>query len=168
MLASVPPEKAEPGNVPYPQANDLDKVIDLIVSLSGDPITKESISDFFEFDERQGDYYANAAIYLGFLSRDRSNKGSFVLTDLGTDLQRCRTRRCLTHLLVRQLLQRPTLRQAITRMRERGFVAESVEIEEIMDLIDEFDGRYNTTTRRRRASTIRSWLQWLSSNVHFS
>ncbi|MGD9937525.1 MAG: hypothetical protein AB7S61_08645 [Methanoregulaceae archaeon] len=168
LLASVPPEEAEPRPVPYPQANDLDKVIDLIVSSNGDPITKESISDYFEFDVRQGDYYADAAIYMGFLNRDRSNRGSFVLTDLGTELQGCRTRRCRNHLLVRQLLRRPTLRQAITRMRERGFVAESVEIQEIMDLIDEFDGRYNTTTRRRRASTVRSWLQWLSSNVHFS
>ncbi len=143
-------------------------MIDLIVSSGEDPITKESISDFFEFDVRQGGYYAGAAIYLGFLNRDRSKKGPFVLTDLGTELKSCRTRRCRNHLLVRQLLRRPTLRQAITRMRERGFVAESVEIQEIMDLIDEFDGRYNTTTRRRRASTVRSWLQWLSSNVHFS
>lgn len=168
LMESVPPGDAEPASVPYPQANDLDKIIDIIVSSSDDPITKESITGYFEFDERQGDYYANAAIYLDFLSRDRSHPGSFILTDLGKQLQHCRTRRSRNNLLVRQLFRRPTFRQAIIRMKEQGFVAESVEIDEIMDMIDVFDGRCNPVTCRRRASTVRSWLKWLSSNVHFT
>jgi len=41
-------------------------------------------------------------------------------------------------------------------MMERGFGADSVEIDEIVDLINACDGRYNPVTCRRRASTVRS------------
>jgi len=168
FLQSVPNMDTEPIHIPFPQANDLDKIIDLIVSSTGDPITKESIAEHFEFDERQGDYYANATIYLGFLERNGNNSGLLIVTDLGKEMQRCRTRRCRHILLLRQLLQRPTFRETITRMNERGFVVESVPVEEIEEIINEFDGRYNPVTCHRRASTVRSWLKWISLNVQFN
>lgn len=165
LLESVPLSEVELDNVPFPQANDLDKIIDIIVSAADEPLTKESIAERFEFDERQGDYYANASIYLGFLQRDLESMSTFLVTDLGKELQRCRTRRCRLNLLIRQLIQRPTFRTAIILMKERELVVESVGIEEIADLINKFDGRYNPVTCRRRASTVRSWLNWISLNV---
>ena len=57
-------------DVPYPQANDLDKVIDIVTNFHSAGLTnKPAIAEFFDFDERQGDYYANAGYYLGLLKR---------------------------------------------------------------------------------------------------
>ena len=66
-------EGIEPEGIPFPQANDLDKVADLVSMSEADIITKESIADLFEFDERQGDYYANAARYIGLFRETRKS-----------------------------------------------------------------------------------------------
>ncbi|GAK56524.1 hypothetical protein U27_03486 [Candidatus Vecturithrix granuli] len=57
LLQDVPVE-TEPA-VPYPQANDLDKVVDIIHLVATGISTKSEISEYFDFDERQGDYYLN-------------------------------------------------------------------------------------------------------------
>ena len=57
-------------DVPYPQANDLDKVVDIVTNFKSAGLSnKPAIAEFFDFDERQGDYYANAGYYLGLLKR---------------------------------------------------------------------------------------------------
>lgn len=80
MLVEMPPGQ-EP-DVPYPQANDLDKVIDIVTNNKAGLTTKSAIADFFDFEERQGDYYANAAVYLGLLKRKPGSE-EFVLTREG-------------------------------------------------------------------------------------
>lgn len=159
-------EAIEPNFVPFPQANDLDKIIDLIVSFNDELSTKEGIAEYFEFDERQGDYYANAAIYLDFLGRGEA-RGRFTLTPLGQELQRCKTRRCRNTLLLTQLFKRPTYRYSIELLNNAQFNVDSVAIDDISDLIQQFDIRYNEVTRYRRASTVKSWLKWIHANIRF-
>jgi len=51
------------------QANDLDKIVDIITNFKSAGLSnKPAIAEFFDFDERQGDYYANAGYYLGLLN----------------------------------------------------------------------------------------------------
>src|SRR5208337_2941931 len=70
-------------DVPYPQANDLDKVIDIVTNFHSRSLSnKPAIADFFDFDERQGDYYLNAGYYLGLLRRVPSST-EFSLTREG-------------------------------------------------------------------------------------
>ncbi|KUG13676.1 mu-like prophage protein gp29 [hydrocarbon metagenome] len=166
LAHATPVDVAEPVFVPFPQANDLDKIIDLVVSFNDELSTKEGIAEYFEFDERQGDYYANAAIYLGFLNRGDS-RGDFSLTSLGQELQRCRTRRCRNTLLLSQLFTRPTFRYSIELLRESHFNVDSISIEDIAEIIHRFDIRYNEVTRNRRASTVKSWLRWVRDNINF-
>jgi len=159
-------EAIEPNFVPFPQANDLDKIIDLIVSFNDELSTKEGIAEYFEFDERQGDYYANAAIYLGFFDRGEGSS-RFSLTELGGELKRCRTRRCRNGILFSQLLKRPTFRRSIEILMDSHFDVSSIRIEEIAESIRRCDTRYNEVTRRRRASTVKTWLKWISQNIKF-
>ncbi len=57
-------------DVPYPQANDLDKVIDIVTNFHTAGLSNNrAVAEFFDFDERQGDYYLNAGYYLGLLKR---------------------------------------------------------------------------------------------------
>ncbi len=42
--------------VPFPQADDLDKVLDTVSAVDEGVQTRELLAAFFEFDERQGDY----------------------------------------------------------------------------------------------------------------
>ena len=80
-------------------------------------MSKAAIAEHFEFDERQGDYYANAGVYLGLV--DRSDAG-FVLSELGSRLIGTRSLARRTELLVEQMLRRPVLRDAFALLQAHG------------------------------------------------
>lgn len=168
FVKTVPVASEEPQGVPYPQANDLDKVIDLVTNFEGDTLdTKESIATFFDFDERQGDYYANAAIYLGFLKRDDDRGNTFELTPLGETLRRYNNRNQRNLLLLKQILAKPTFNTLLHDLIQLNCNLERLSLAHIADVIEA-----NTTlsgdTLRRRASTVKRWFQWICDNVEFT
>lgn len=60
--------------IPFPQANSFERIISLLEMLNTDIVkSKEEITDEFNFDPRQTDYYFNAGKYLGFLEEDTIN-----------------------------------------------------------------------------------------------
>jgi hypothetical protein len=146
--------------VPYPQANDLDKVVDLVSLIDSGVDTKDTIADFFEFDERQGDYYANAGRYLGLLDRHGSQ---FVLTGLGRQFVQIRSVSGKSRLLIEQLLTRPTFRANLELLLQHGMELETVSNEEIARVVEQFTD-LSGSTPGRRASTVRSWLRWILEN----
>ena len=101
--------EAEP-DVPYPQGNDLDKVIDLVSLIDQGVATKTEIAEYFEFDDRQGDYYANAACYLGYLIRDDQK---YMLTELGREFLAIRSSSMRNAAVVEQMLQRAIVSQIL-------------------------------------------------------
>lgn len=151
--------------IPYPQADDLDKVIDIVTNFSDEELyNKQNIAAYFEFDERQGDYYANAAIYLGFLERKEGRTGEFELTDTGDKLANCNNRSQRNLLLLKQLLKKPSFNELFSIIIKNKSDFQSLSIDTIESVI-----RKNTTltanTPKRRASTVKSWLNWITKNL---
>jgi hypothetical protein len=157
--------ESEP-NVPYPQANDLDKVIDIITNYHSGLTSKTAIAEFFEFDERQGDYYANAAIYLGLLKRGRPRFSEFELTREGEFIASSPNRSQRNLLLLKQMIRKPSFNE-ITRL----FVSQNYDITllntEMLAPIIQRRVPLNDTTVRRRASTVMSWLRWMVAGMEF-
>jgi hypothetical protein len=145
---------------PFPQADDLDKVVDLVKLAGSGLADKTQFAEFFEFDERQGDYYANAAKYLGLLERDGHG---FQLTELGAAFNRLTARAERTTCIARQFLKRPALRRIVELLAARNYLLASLGEEEISGIIAE-SARLNPTTARRRALTARVWMAWLLKN----
>ncbi|HKP97353.1 MAG TPA: hypothetical protein VJ385_16525 [Fibrobacteria bacterium] len=145
----------------FPQANDLDKVVDLVRIAGNGGVTKAGVAEAFGFDERQGDYYANAACYLGFLRRDEA---LFEVTGSGTAFNALRSRAERTKALVARMLEVPSLREAIGLLAERGFRAEKIAQGELAGLVRKHTG-LGASTPERRASTVRAWLGWIMRNV---
>jgi hypothetical protein len=154
-------------DVPYPQANDLDKVIDIVINFSKGLTTKAAISEFFEFDERQGDYYANAAIYLGFLERRRPASSAFQLTREGEYITSSQNRSQRNLLLLKQILKKPSFNEIVSLFMDQHFDLPALKIEIISSIIRRYVS-LNHTTARRRSSTVLSWLKWLEFNMDFS
>ncbi|MEO6097386.1 MAG: hypothetical protein ABIW76_17715 [Fibrobacteria bacterium] len=150
----------EPGSA-FPQANDLDKVVDLLQSAAGGGLAKAQIAEAFEFEERQGDYYANAAVYLGLMRRV---DGFFELTAAGFAFNTLRSRAERTRALVRRMLEIPSLREALRLLVERGFRVEKIGSAELAEII-RVRTSLGATTPERRASTLRAWLVWIARNV---
>ena len=151
---------AEPEGA-FPQANDLDKVVDLVLIASNGNVTKARIAEAFGFEERQGDYYANAAAYLGLLRRADA---AFEITGAGIAFNALRSRAERTRALVGRMLAIPSLREAVRLLVERGFRAEKIAAGELADVIRERTG-LGASTPGRRASTLRAWLGWIMGNV---
>jgi hypothetical protein len=150
----------ESEETPFPQADDLDKVIDL-AKLVGTGLTeKTQFADLFEFDERQGDYYANAAKYLGLLQRVGSG---FQLTQSGAVFSALPARSERTIYIARQLLKRPSFRRAIELLLARNLLLASLGPRELAAIVATETG-LNLTTASRRALTLRTWLTWLLKN----
>lgn len=160
-LLSERPAEAEPDG-PFPQANDLDKVIDLVqIAAEGVVVSKEDIAGTFDFEERQGDYYGNAACYLGLLGR---GEGGYRATDAGRAFARLRTRSERTTALVGRLLSVPSLRQVFELLVSREYRAEKIASGEIAAIIERCTGLAGSTPARR-ASTVRAWLTWVMANI---
>ncbi len=160
--SSIEPEPA----VPYPQANDLDKVIDIITNFySAGLSNKSSIANFFDFDERQGDYYANAGYYLGLLSRV-AGSSDFKLTEQGEYIAKSENRSRRNLLLLKQMLKKPSFNEIIQLLEKNNQDLSTFTIEMIARIIQKHV-ELNDTTAKRRASTVIRWLKWIDEAIEF-
>jgi hypothetical protein len=153
------PEKSEP-NVPFPQANNLDKIVDLIKFVQSGAKNKYAIAEYFEFNERQGDYYANAASYLRLLEK---TKDGFILTAKGDELSKQEFLVERTKLLIIQMLEVPSLRDVLILFKKRNYNLKDISDEEIAQIIRKHIN-VNEITAMRRSSTVKSWLNWIIKN----
>lgn len=144
-----------PTDVPFPQADDLSKVFDVADILSGGPADKDEIAERFQVDPRQGDYYANAAAWLGMA--EKSN-GNFVLTKTGREFNKL-TRIERMEQVADILAKSPGFAEALA-VQAAG---NSLRLTDIVRVIGRNYG-LSGTTAPRRASTVRSWIEYLSSN----
>ena len=153
-------------NVPYPQANDLDKVIDIVTNYYSGLTSKTAIAEFFEFDERQGDYYANAAIYLGLLKRGRPRSSEFELTREGEFIANSQNRSQRNLLLLKQMLKKPSFNEIIHLFVSKNYDIALLNTDMRAPIIQRHIS-LNETTAKRRASTVLSWLRWMKNNMEF-
>ena len=157
--------ESEP-DVPYPQANDLDKVIDIITNFhSADLTNKPSVAEFFDFDQRQGDYYANAGYYLG-LQKRVPDSTEFELTRVGEYIAKSENRSRRNLLLLKQMLKRPSFYEIIQLFDNKNRDISSITIVDLFPIIQKHTG-LNDTTAKRRASTVMSWIRWMVASMEF-
>src|SRR5208337_5121273 len=153
-------------DVPYPQANDLDKVIDIITNFHSAFLSnKPAIAEFFDFDKRQGDYYANAGYYLGLLKRIPDSI-EFDLTRDGKYIAKSENRSRRNLLLLRQMLKRPSFHEIVQLFESNSRDLTTLSIDTLASIIQQYI-ELNDTTARRRASTVMSWLKWMEINMEF-
>jgi len=149
-------------SVPFPQADDMDKVVD-VVRLAQRGITDpDRLVEMFGFVRRQASYYRDAARYLGLI--DARGK----LTKYGGRLLSERYRVNRTEMILKRLLMRPAIREAMLLLESRKFDAESIAVKDLAAIIDRHrPGEFTQNTLERRAYTIRNWLRWLVANCDF-
>ena len=148
--------------VPFPQANDFNRVID-ILHLAEKGITKEQITGNYDFDPRQADYYANAAIYLSLLNKDKRG-GTYFLNEEGKMIlslpYRERRKKLIERILQHEVFKRILALYLENDLREPDTKA----MLEIMHALNLFHiGKEKTY--KRRLSTIRNWIRWILESL---
>jgi len=142
-----------PHEVPFPQADDPRRVIDIVDAVASSIVTRPEIAARFEFDERQADYYANAAVFLGLLVRTPQH--AFSLSDVGADF--VGAEQVVRHrIFLRMMARRGVFRQALEVVCQRQELPSAAEV---ADLIAKFTGLTGSTPARR-ARTVLSWTRW--------
>lgn len=153
--------------IPFPQADSFDRVINLCELLKEkDFITKEDITQNYDFDARQTDYYSNAGKYLGLLDTGRDSVSGQIgcyLTKKGKELFNI-------NLIDRQkefvkiILSHSAFKMTLKLYLESGEIPNKNEIVEIM----KGSNLYNIesdSTYFRRASTIIGWINWIMNQI---
>ncbi len=155
--------KCEPQGVPFPQANNFNRIVDLLRLLyAGTSLSDEQITLNYAFDGRQTQYYTRAAMYLGLVDRhaDRQRGVTYSLTDFGKQVMESK-RRKRNLALVECILARQVFNQTLQLyFKQSG----PPPIEQIMQIMQSarlgLDEKGNTTIRRR-AQTVLAWISWV-------
>jgi hypothetical protein len=144
-----------------PQADDFNKILGLLNAIDIGYDSSSAVALYFAFTPRQGDYYSEAAEYLGFITR---RPGLLELTDRGIMVLSSSPTAQEEH-LAKAIVNSWVFRELIRRARQKGLF----DIEDVESIIAsvpksaEGGQRYNNTTIPRRRKTIIAWLNWLSN-----
>ncbi len=71
-------------HIPFPQANNLDLIFDIIMDIGNTGLTKSDVAAKYHMEERQGSYYLDALLYLGFVEKIHSK---YFLTKKGITIK---------------------------------------------------------------------------------
>lgn len=155
--------------VPFPQANSFDRVICLLEMLNTDTIkSKEEITEEFEFDPRQTDYYFNAGKYLGFLEETKivvaengknMEKPAITLTLRGKKMFNISHKnRQLEY--VKAILEHKVFNEVFNEYLANNKTIEKEKLIKIMEKSNLYNLNSDVTIKRR-SSTIQRWIEWI-------
>jgi hypothetical protein len=153
--------RPEPGDVPFPQADTFDRIIDLLSQLYGarTPLSQDFITTNYAFNLRQTQYYTQAAHYLGLVERHHSREEgvTYSLTERGTSIM-AQHPQARNLGLVECILEH----KVFNRMLRLYFEQETrPTVEQIVGIMLEARLRISGTTPARRAQTVLAWGDWI-------
>lgn len=137
-------------SIPFPQANDINKVITLVQA--GDEIIgdKEKAKEVIDVGTpRQVSYYLSALQYLKYLGQNKK------LTERALGLKESRAKLVMD--IYNQLLGDKLFGKAYHIFKKIG----KVNVDEVTRDLKIENHKLSESTLRRRASTIRSWVEWM-------
>lgn len=160
-LVENTPICSEP-EVAFPQADSMERIINLMEMLSERDMTRQDITNRYIFRERQTNYYTTAGHYLGFVERGEPRPDGFVyfsLSSTGRDVMQMPYRERQIA-IARAILRHKPFNETMKVHLQRGEMPDRNRIVRIM----QDSGAYNVKsfeTFKRRASTIKSWVEWI-------
>lgn len=149
---------------PYPQADDVTKLIFLFENLKGGGLTKPGIASLLEIHLRQASYYGDALRFLDLVESENPNTvgQNYRLNRNGLKIASMDSRE-IKREFARRMLCIPALNIAFQMIEgAKGYVPES----RLAELVNEDSfllekGTMSGETTRRRSKTISSWLNWV-------
>lgn len=165
ILATTTPGP-EPEGVPFPQADSFERVINLCELAAEAPLSMDDIWNHYGFVERQARYYSDAAKYLGFMERTADG---FTLTAAGQAIFERADRNARNRAIITALAQRATFHSVLRDSLACGCVVGKEAVFYAMTASAVRGSRgdiVGPTTRMRRASTARAWVEWVWRTIH--
>ncbi len=150
-------DNMEHAEVPFIQANSMERVISLLENIYNNPMTSQQVAELMDFDLRQSDYYYNAGKYLGLFEKQKEDKQKVIaLTALGVKIFRLSYKQRQLK-LVELILQHQIFLEFFDAILLTGALPDKREIEKEMRRLNVC----NESQIVRRASSVYGWLKWI-------
>ncbi len=151
----------EEPQIAFPQADSFERVINLCELLFEKSfLTRDDITENYDFDERQTNYYTDAARYLGLIDKERdNNQVHYFLTRKGNSLFSLKIVDRQIE-FIKLILSHIAFKKTLELYFEKTDLPRRQEIIEIMKISNLFKVN-GEETFKRRASTISSWINWI-------
>jgi len=166
QVVQVTPPKDGGKFIPFPQADNFERVMDLVGFIAAGPKTESQISEEYGFVRRQADYYPNAAAYLGLVRKAVAFEGEKVWTATPearrlTALPLRERSLAFAELLlsVQPIADTFQVWRRIGEQPSRDWVVQQLASSPFA--VQENGAKLGSTTISRRASTVISWASWL-------
>lgn len=153
VLASIRRSK-KAGDLIFPQADRMELVIDLCECLRNASADADDIADELNYVHRQGQYYGRAAHFLGLVEKTKS---SYRLTAEGKRIFNLPYKQRQLA-IAKQFLQYRVFANCLRTLLEHSVMPDT---DTVVKWIVEDKWPMNSTTARRRASTVVGWIRWL-------
>jgi hypothetical protein len=152
-LEDIKPKGAVAYKDLIPQANDVNKIIELVFKVHEGTNNYRAVAAYFQFNERQSSYYREATEALGLVF---SMGGKYYLTDVGKELVQLPVEK--RNLYFAELLSDFNLvKNALDMLKERRVLTQP-DVEKLIAANSDLTG----STIPRRASSLMAWLRWMS------
>ena len=147
--------------VPFPQADDFSRVIDLISLLVDSALPPEEITSNYDFDKRQTDYYFNAARYLGLVEKSKDDD-KIIRAELTKEGRKIMS---LPHkeknlAIMKKVIEHNPFSEGLKIYFEKSEAPTKEELVKIMKE-SKLHKVGSDTTYRRRAQTVLKWIEWI-------
>jgi predicted transcriptional regulator len=160
----IPEYQNSSPKISFPQADKFERIVDLLSLLTEKDLTKEEITENYQFDPRQTRYYTRACLYLGLIETYKEFKTKeikFKLTVEGRKIFRKKSK--LKYLdLIKKILEHEVFYKSFEKSIFTGEVPSKREICEIMI---KSGLTISESTQERRAGTVKRWLDWIWSKI---
>ena len=144
-------------DIPFIQANSMDRIINLLENMYENPMTSQQIAELMDFLPRQSDYYFNAGKYIGLFEKKTDDKQVVVeLTALGNRVFKLNYKERQLK-LVSLILEHKIFAHFFDTVIESGELPDTTDIEKMMRELNVC----NEPQINRRASSVYGWLKWI-------
>jgi hypothetical protein len=150
----------EPTNIPLPQADSFERIVDLVSLLFNKSLTKDEITENYQFDIRQTQYYTDAARYLGLVEKyNNTDTGeiAFKLTARADEIFSKNHKQKYLALIERILKHRAFLETFMATLE----LGKLPSLSQVTSIIQGARTDIGIATAQRRARTVRSWVDWI-------
>ena len=148
--------------IPFPQADSFERVINLCELVNSQELSRNDVTERYDFDARQTNYYTDAARYLSLLDK-RTENGTplYSISEAGRrilNLGYKQRQLAFCRLILSHKAFNLTLRQYLKsgEMPSTSYIINIMKKSNLYRIKSE-------TTYERRSSTIKGWINWIVS-----
>jgi len=153
--------------IPFPQADSFERIINLCELLQQKEfLSKEEITQNYDFDARQTDYYSNAGKYLDLIDIGRDPESGQTGCFLTRDAKRIFSLSIIDRQkeFVKLIISHSAFKQVLKLYLDNGEAPTKESVIEIMKRSNLFKID-SDSTYFRRASTILGWVNWIINQI---